>query len=102
MHVTKLIVETPRLTLVRSNAPKQPKPAGANPEGTTMLQNLWVDDAQIKNGAITLATAGQTGNAAVYQQVNAQIKNLTPKSLSPFSVSAQLPGGGSLSATGNA
>jgi hypothetical protein len=102
MHVTKLIVESPRLTLVRSNGPKQPKPAGANPEGQTMLQNLFVDDAQIKNGTITLATAGQTGSAAVYQQVNAQITNLTPKSSSPFSVDAQLPGGGSLSAKGNA
>ena len=102
MHMTKLIVESPRLTLVRTNAPKQPKPAGANPEGTTMLQNLFVDDAQIKNGTITLATAGQTGSAAVYQQVNAQITNLTPKSSSPFSINAQLPGGGSLSAKGNA
>jgi AsmA protein len=102
MHVTKLIVETPQLALVRSNMPKQPKPVGANSEGTTMLQNLSVDDAQIKNGTITLATAGQTGSAAVYQQVNAQITNLTPKSSSPFNVSAQLPGGGSLSAKGNA
>jgi len=102
MHVTKLIVETPRLTLVRSNAPKPPKPAGANAEGSTMLQNLSVDNAQIKNGTITLATAGQTSSAAVYQQVNAQITNLTPKSSSPFSVSAQLPGGGSLSAKGSA
>jgi AsmA protein len=102
MHVTKLIVETPQLTLVRSNSPKQPKPAGANPEGTTMLDNLLVDDAQIKNGTITLATAGQASGAAVYQQVNAQITNLTPKSSSPFSVSAQLPGGGSLNAKGDA
>ena len=102
MHVSKLIVDTPRLTLVRSNTPKPPKPAGANPEGTTMLDNLSVDDAQVKNGTITLATAGQAGSAAVYQQVNAEIKNLTPKSSSPFSASAQLPGEGSLSATGNA
>jgi AsmA protein len=100
MHVTKLLVDNPHLTLVRSNLPKPPKPAGANPEGTTMLQNLSVDDAQIKNGTVTLATTGQAAAAAVYQQVNAQITNLTPKSDSPFSVSAQLPGGGALSANG--
>ena len=100
MHVSKLIVDTPRLTLVKSSAPKQPKPANA--EGTTMLQNLSVDDAQVKNGTITLATAGQTGSAAVYSQLNAQVTNLTPKSSSPFTVSAQLPNGGSLSANGNA
>jgi AsmA protein len=100
MHVTKLLVDNPHITLVRSNAPKQSKPAGANSEGTTMLQNLSVDDAQIKSGTVTLATAGQTAASAVYQQVNAQITNLTPKSASPFSVSAQLPGGGGLNATG--
>jgi AsmA protein len=102
MHVSKLIVDTPKLTLVRSNAPKPTKPARSNAEGSTMLDNLSVDDAQIKNGTVKLATAGQIGNAAVYEKVNAQISNLTPKSSSPFSVSAQLPGGGDLSAKGNA
>jgi AsmA protein len=101
MHVTKLLVDSPQITLVRSNTPKPPAPAaaGANPEGTTMLENLSVDDAQIKNGSVTLKTAGQPG-AAVYQQLNAQITNLTPKTSSPFNVSGQLPGGGSVSANG--
>jgi AsmA protein len=99
MHVSKLEVDSPNITLVRSNAPKQPAPAGANPEGTTMLDNLSVDSAQIKNGSVTLKTAGQSG-AAVYQQLNAQISNVTPKTQSPFSLSGQLPGGGSMSANG--
>jgi AsmA protein len=99
MHVSKLEVDNPNITLVRSNAPKQPAPAGANPEGTTMLENLSVDSAQIKNGSVTLKTAGQSGSA-VYQQLNAQISNVTPKTQSPFSVSGQLPGGGSMSASG--
>jgi AsmA protein len=101
MHVSKLLVDSPRLTLVNSNAPKKPKPAGTNAEGTSMLENLSVDDAQVKNGTITLATAGQK-SSAVYQQVNAKITNLSPKSASPFSVSGQLPNGGSLSASGTA
>ena len=101
MHVAKLLVDTPQLTLVRSNTPKPaaPAPAAANSEGTTMLQNLSVDDAEIKNGSVTLKTAGQPG-AAVYQQLNAQITNLTPKTSSPFKVSGQLPGGGAVSANG--
>jgi hypothetical protein len=100
MHVSKLIVDAPKLTLVRTNAPKQPKPA-ANTEGTTMLDNLSVDDAQVKNGTITLATAGLAGSA-VYSQVNAQVTNVSPKSSSPFSVSGQLPNGGSMTASGTA
>ena len=102
MHVTKLVVDNPHLTIVRSNAPKQPKPVGANPEGSSMLDNLSVDSAEVKNGTITLTTAGQSGAPAVYQQLNASITNLTPKSWSPFTVSAQLPGGGTLNANGKA
>ena len=101
LHVTKLLVDTPRITVARNTTPK-PAAAPANAEGTTMLQNLSVDDAEIKNGTVTLTTPGQGGAPAVYQQVNASVTNLTPKSFSPFSASAQLPGGGSLSAKGSA
>ena len=102
MHVSKLLVDTPHLTVVRTNAPKPPKPAGANAEGSSMLQHLAVDSAEIRNGSVTLTTAGQAGQPAVYQGLNAQLTNLTPGSWSPFSLSAQLPGGGSLSAQGKA
>ena len=102
MHVTKLLVDTPRVTIQRSNAPKTPKPADANKEGSSMLESLSVDDAEVKNGTVTLTTAGQAGQPAVYQQVNAKVTNLTPKTASPFSLSGQLPNGGSVSANGNA
>jgi AsmA protein len=101
MHVTKLLVDTPKLTLVQSNGPKQPKSKDPNAEGASMLNSLSVDDAQVKNGTITLATAGKQGSA-VYSQVNAQVTNLSPKSASPFSLSGQLPNGGSVSANGTA
>jgi AsmA protein len=101
MHVTKLLVDTPKLTIVQSNGPKQPKPKDPNAEGASMLNSLSVDDAQIKNGTITLATAGKQGSA-VYSQVNAQVTNLSPKSASPFNLSGVLPNGGSVSANGQA
>jgi AsmA protein len=85
MHVTKLLVDTPKLTIVQSNGPKQVKPKDPNAEGASMLNSLSVDDAQIKNGTITLATAGKQGSA-VYSQVNAQVTNLSPKTASPFSL----------------
>ena len=102
MHVSKLLVDTPHLTLVRSNAPKPPKPAEANAEGTSMLQHLAIDSAEIKNGSVTLTTGGQAGQPAVYQSLNAQLTNLSAGNWSPFSLSAQLPRGGSLSAQGKA
>jgi hypothetical protein len=100
MHVTKLLVDAPNLKVQRSNVPEQPKPTEANPEGKSMLDSLSVDDAEIKNGSVTLTTKGQAGQA-VYQQLNAQIKNVNPKTSSPFTASAQLPGGGSFNASGN-
>jgi AsmA protein len=102
MHVTKLLVDKPSLTIARSTTPPAPKPADANSEGTSMLQSLSVDDAQITNGSLTLTTAGQAGPPAVYQQLNAHITNLTPTTASPFTASAQLPGGGSFDASGKA
>ncbi len=99
MHVTRLLVENPNFTVTRGNAPAPAKPADSNAEGATMLENLSVDDAEIKNASVTLATRGQPGTA-VYQKLNAQIRQVSPKSSSPFSVTAELPGGGGLNATG--
>ena len=99
MTVTKLLMDNPHLTVARSNAPPAPKPGGASADGANMLEGLSVDDAEIKNGSVTLTTAGQSGTA-VYQQLNAQISKFTAKTSAPFTVSAVLPGGGSLSASG--
>jgi AsmA protein len=101
MHVKQLLIDGPKLTVVKSSVPNAPKPAKASAEWATMLENLSVDDAEVKNGTVTLASAGQTGGS-VYQQVNAKVTNVTPTSYSPFSASAVLPNGGSLSATGTA
>ena len=62
MHVTKLLVDSPHFTLVRSNAPATAKPAGANSEGTTMLENLSVDSAQIKERIRYFNYRGACGN----------------------------------------
>ena len=102
MHVTKLLVDTPHLTVVRTNAPKQPKVKDPNAEGNDMLQHLSVDSAEVKNGTVTVTTAGAAGQPAVYQNLNAQVTNLNPGTWSPFSASAQLPGGGQLNAQGKA
>ncbi len=100
MHVSKLVVNNPRLTLVQSSKPKTPPPANGKP--STLLENLSVDDAEVTNGTLTLTTAGKTGPPAVYQQLDARITNLTPKTASPFTVSAVLPGGGKFSGRGQA
>jgi AsmA protein len=72
--------------------------------------NLTVGKVTVENGQITLgngpgmvrAASAPVGTTAVYQKLDAEITNLSPTSSAPFTLTAQLPGGGSLSAKGNA
>ena len=100
LHVANLLVDTPKLTLVRTNQPTAATPPPA-PNSNNMLSTLTADRLQIKNGAITITTPGQS-TPAIYQQLNAEITNFSPTAASPFKLSAQIPGGGSLTADGSA
>jgi hypothetical protein len=100
LHVANLVVDTPRLTLVRQNTPTVAPPPSA-PDSNNMLSTLSADHLQIKNGAITITVPGQ-GTPTVYQQLNAELTNVSPTATSPFKLSAQIPGGGSLSGEGTA
>ena len=103
LHVNQLLLDTPHLTLVQANTPPKAKSAAPDDkEGSGMLKTISVDDLELKNGAVTMKTAGKAGNPAVYQNLNAKITNFSPKSVAPFTASAQLPGGGSLQASGKA
>jgi len=100
LHVSNLLIDTPKLTLVHVNAPNVATLPPA-PNSNDMLSTLTADHLQIKNGIITLTTPGQT-TPALYQQLNAEITNFSPTTSSPFKLSAQIPGGGSLGADGTA
>ena len=98
LHVANLVVDTPRLTLVRENKPTVAPPPPA-PNSNDMLSTLTADHLQIKNGAVTITTHGQA-KPAVYQQLNAELTNVSPTAASPFKLSAQIPGGGSVTGDG--
>jgi hypothetical protein len=66
-----------------------------------MLSTLSADHLQIKNGHISLVTPGEP-KAAVYQQLNLDITNFSPTTSSPFKLTAQIPGGGAMTADGTA
>jgi hypothetical protein len=100
LHVANLLVDTPKLTLVRDNKPTVATPPPA-PNSNNMLSTFTADRLQIKNGAIAITSPGQTTPAA-YQQLNAEVTNVSPTASSPFKLTAQVPGGGSLTADGTA
>ncbi len=100
LHVANLTVDTPNLTVVSKAAPATPAPQKA-PDSNDMLSTLSAEKIQVKNGTLSLSTAGQS-KPAVYQQLNAEITNLSPTASAPFKLTAQVPGGGALTADGSA
>jgi hypothetical protein len=99
LHVANLLIDTPKLTLVRENKPTAAAPPPPAPNSNNMLSTLTADHLQIKNGAITITSPGQAV-PAVYQKLNADVTNVSPTAASPFKLSAQIPGGGSLTGDG--
>jgi AsmA protein len=101
LHVLNLVVDTPKLTLVRENKPTTVAPPPPAPNSNNMLSTLTADHLQIKNGTITITSPGQA-TPSVYNQLNAELTNVSPTAASPFKLSAQVPGGGSLTGDGTA
>lgn len=100
LHVNNLVVDSPKLTLLRDNKPTATVQQKA-PDSNDMLSTFSADHLQIKNGSLTLTAPGQK-TPAVYQQLNAEINGVSPTASSPFKATAQIPGGGSLTADGTA
>jgi AsmA protein len=101
LHVLNLVVDAPKLTIVRENKPTTVAPPPPAPNSNDMLSTLTADHLQIKNGTISLTSPGQA-TPSVYQQFNAELTNVSPTAASPFKLSAQVPGGGSLTGDGTA
>jgi len=99
LHVANLLIDTPKLTLVRENKPTNGATPPPAPNNNDMLTTLTADRLQIKNGTLKVTSPGQS-IPAVYQQLNAEVTNLSPTASSPFKLSAQIPGGGSLTGDG--
>ena len=101
IHVTNLVVDTPRLKLVRENKPTTLAPPPPAPDSNNMLSTFTADHLQIKNGAVTITSPGQA-TPSVYQKLNVELTNVSPTAASPFKLNAQIPGGGSVTGDGTA
>jgi AsmA protein len=101
LHVANFVVDTPKLTLVRDNKPTTAATPPPAPDSNNMLSTFSADHLQIKNGTLSITSPGQA-QPAVYQQLNAELTNVSPTASSPFKLSAQIPGGGSITGDGTA
>ena len=68
----------------------------------SLEQNLSVAKLSIKNGQISVADAASRSKAHVYRNVNLNVTNFSFSSQFPFTLTADLPGGGTVKLDGNA
>ncbi len=110
LHITGITVDQPTISLLhRGNGTwnyaslgGKRQPASAQTGAGSLLPNLTVSRLLIRNGAITIATLPASGPPRVYHHVTVTARNFSFAHAFPFTVSASLPGGGSMNLQGNA
>jgi AsmA protein len=70
--------------------------------GSSMSQNLSVAKLNINNGRLTVSQVGSKEKSRVYDKVNIQLSDFSFTNSFPFSVTARLPGDGTLKIDGKA
>jgi AsmA protein len=113
LNVTNVTLNQPDISLVKSEngvkwnfsslggknpaASKQAVPAssGGNP-------NFSVAKLNVKDGRLTISRAGSSEKPHVYDKVNIEMSNFSFTSSFPFTMTGQLPGGGSVDLDGKA
>jgi AsmA protein len=114
LHVTELSLTEPQVTLLRApsgrwnystlggNAASKPATPATSSEANSFQQNLSVAKLTIKDGRVSIAETKAPAKAHVYDKVNIEVKNFSFASQFPFTLSAELPGGGTLKLDGTA
>src|SRR5579859_2968447 len=112
LKVTSLTIQKPDITLLKNAAGKwnystlgataqtqktQPEPSGKAPD-------VSVDKFEIAGGTVRVghSSGHSAGKESVYQNVNLVAHNISATSAMPFTLSADMPGGGTLNLEGQA
>jgi AsmA protein len=94
----------PEATEKAAHSAHQGQTAPARPSASTTPSsnpNLSVGKLSVKNGTLSMANAGTHERPQVYSNVNITVQNFAFNSQSPFTMSADLPGGGSMKLDGH-
>jgi AsmA protein len=112
LNVTDITLERPQITLLKAAngtwnfssiggaaGKKAPKPS--NP-GEATPTNVAVAKLDIKDGKLIVGKANSSAKPAVYDDVNITVTNFSSTSQFPFTLAANLPGGGNANVSGKA
>lgn len=84
------------------STPENPKEASNPKSESSIEQNLSVGKLSIKDGQVSIGDIAKATKAHIYQHVNLTVKNFSFSSQFPFTLSADLPGGGTINLDGTA
>ena len=110
LHVTDITLDKPEIALLRDAAGKwnfsslggksaaTPKPASA-PSSTP---DLSVSKLDVKDGRLSVNRANSSIKPHVYDNVDISVRDFSPTSQFPFTITANLPAGGSTKLDGKA
>lgn len=115
LKVTSLTIQKPDITLLKNAAGKwnystlgataQKTPAPSKtPEPSGKAPDISVDKFEIAGGTVRVghSSGHSAGKESVYQNVNLVAHNISATSAMPFTLSAGMPGGGTLNLEGQA
>jgi AsmA protein len=112
LKVTSLTIQKPDITLLKNAAGKwNYSTVGATaqsqktaPEPSGKAPDVSVDTFEIAGGTVRVghSSGHSAGKESVYQNVNLTAHNISATSAMPFTLSAGMPGGGSLNLEGTA
>jgi len=114
LHVTDLTLDRPEIFLLHSASGKwnfsslggsssaKSASAGAAKSGESSTTNLSVSKLNVKDGRVSVGRANSSTKPRVYDHVNITVRDFSFTSQFPFTLSADLPGGGSLKLDGKA
>jgi AsmA protein len=86
----------------QKSAQTAPAPASQSSSEQSLERNFFVGALNIRNGQISMADTNARSKAQVYSNVDLTMKNLSFTTQFPFTLSADLPGGGSAKLDGTA
>ncbi len=110
LNVTKIVIDQPVIALLRNRegvwnfsslGSKSTQPAKAANASSTPT-NLNIDKLDLNDGTISVGFVPSKRKPIVYEKVDVAVRNFSFTSSFPLTVSASLPGGGSLKIDGTA
>ena len=108
LHVTELTIDEPQVSLLHnavgkwnfsSLGSKSKTAAASHPSANP---DLAVGKLMVKNGTLSMADISTHEKPQVYSNVNITVENFSFTSQFPFTMSADLPGGGNMKLDGHA